>query len=235
MKKIWYLCLLSLSLQSATQSNLILSLERHLTTELRDVATARILSTIIVENALSWTAPTVTTQEINTIVAYAFGNRILPNGNRSPGPMNEALADLVVRLYAETKAPVYAQWEIVQALGNRIPTEKIVVINPKLDALGNVVYLDTPGVASAVANQVTNPQKLGKVAVIAFADHLYRCIKTSRDAGMNAYAPAGYVMPSDYDSQSGQPWTRNRKSYLLTDMYARMKQHFEKEILHSQK
>ncbi|HSW74073.1 MAG TPA: hypothetical protein VLG71_02865, partial [Candidatus Limnocylindria bacterium] len=180
MKKLWYLSLLSLSLQG---NDITLTVERHLTAELGDAATAKALSTMLVNTTLSWQAPAIAIKEINTILAFAFGNRILPNGNRLPGPMNEALADTAVRLYAETKAPVYAQWEVAQAIGTRIPAEKLIVINPKLDAMGNVIYLDTTGVASAAINQAANTQKLGNVAVVAFADHLYRCVKTSRDAG----------------------------------------------------
>ena len=144
--------------------------------------------------------------------------------------MNEALADLVVQLYKETNAQVYAQWEIAEAIGNRITSDKLIVINPVLDAQANIMYLSTAGVASEVIKRVGEPQKLGTVAVIAFNDHLYRCIKLSRDAGMNAYAPEGYTMPNKYDVHSGQPWTRNRLTYLVTDIKARITNYFEKLI-----
>ena len=203
------------------------ALEEHLTIELDDASIAKELATILVENILKWKAPTIAPEQITSIVAYAFGNRILPNGNRLPGPMNEALADLVAQLHRETNASVYAQWEIAEAIGDRIASEKLTIINPALDAQANVVYLSTAGVASAILKHVGDPQKLGKVAVIAFNDHLYRCIKVSRDAGMDAYAPAGYSMPSDYDPHSGQPWTRNRLTYLVTDIKARITNCFE--------
>ncbi len=205
-----------------------IALEEYLINELDDAYIAKELATILVENILIWKAPTIATAQITSIIAYAFGNRILPNGNRIPGPMNEALADIVVQLHKETNAPVFAQWEIAEAIGDRIAPENLTVINPALDAQANIVYLSTAGVASAIIKHVGDPQKLGKVAVIAFNDHLYRCIKVSRDAGIDAYAPEGYSMPGNYDEHSGQPWTRNRLIYLVTDMKARITNCFEK-------
>ena len=204
------------------------AIEEHLTNELDDAHIAKELATILVDNILMWKAPTIATAQITSIIAYAFGNRILPNGNRFPGPMNEALADLVIQVHKETNAPVYVQWEIAEAIGDRIASEKLTVINPVLDAQANVVYLSTAGVASAIIKCVGDPQELGKVAVIAFNDHLYRCIQISRAAGMDAHAPEGYSMPNNYDPHSGQPWTRNRLTYLVTDIKARITNCFEK-------
>ena len=211
-----------------TNSDLKTALEDYLTNELTDACIAKELATMLAENILAWKAPTIAPEQITTIVAFAFGNQIMPNGNRIPGPMNEALADLVMQLHIKTNAPVYAQWEIAEAIGNRIPSEKIIVINPTLDAQANVVYLSTTGVASAVLKHVGDPQKLGKVAVIAFHDHLYRCIQITRNAGIDAYVPEGYCMPNKYDKHSGQPWTRDRFTYLITDIKARITNYFEK-------
>lgn len=215
-----------------TSSDLKTALEEHLDNELDDAIIAQELAAIAEENILAWKVPTIATQEINTIIAFAFGNRVLPNGNRLPGPMNEALADVVVQLFIQTNAMVYAQWEIAESIGNRIPSEKLNVINPTLDAQANVVYLSTAGVAAAILKHVAEPQKLGKVAVIAFNDHLHRCIQISGDVGMDAYAPEGYAMPNIYDENSGQPWTRDRFTYLVTDMRARISNYFEKLMAH---
>lgn len=230
MQKLIYVSLIFISLSASEHSSVRIALEEYLAIELDDPVIAKELASILIKDVLTWKAPTIATQEINSIIAFAFGNRILLNGNRLPGPMNEALADLVVQLYDQTNARVYAQWEIAEAISNRIPSEKLIVINPTLDVSANVIYLSTVGVASAIVKQVSDPQKLGKVAVIAFNDHLYRCIQTSRDAGIDAYAPAEYSMPSTYDAHSGQPWTRNRITYLVTDIKVRITNHFEKSI-----
>jgi hypothetical protein len=65
---------------------------------------------------------------------------------------------------------------------------------------------------------------------VSFLTPFHRCITISRDAGIDAYAPEGYRMPSNYDEQSGQPWTRDRHTYLLTDMIARITNQLEKKM-----
>jgi len=195
---------------------------QYLTTELGDADVAAAMSQIIANDILVWKPPVMPVSEVNAIVAYAFGNRIADNGNRSPGPMNQALAELVVRLYLQTGAPVYAQWEIAESIGNRIPKDKLITINPGRDAQAEPVYLSTVGVASEVVKLSGGGAKLGKVAVIGFYDHIKRCVDTSIAAGMTAAAPAGYDMPKAYDAQSGQPWTRSRLAYLMHDIRVRI-------------
>jgi hypothetical protein len=197
------------------------ALEAHLGHELGDAALAKEFAGIVIADALQWIPPVVAPQEVKTIVAYTFGNRIDANGNRSPGPVNAALADVVVRLHAETGAPVYAQWEVAEAIGDRIAARNLVSIRPLRDARAETVYLSTGGVADAVVKRVGDARQLGKVAVVGFADHIKRCVDTSRRAGMDAAAPAGYALPTTYDTQSGQPWTRSRLIYLLHDVMCR--------------
>ncbi len=193
----------------------------YLTSELGDAEIAVTLSKIIATDILRWKPVVMPVAEVNSIVAYAFGNRIADNGNRSPGPMNQALADVVVRLQRETSATVYAQWEIAEAIGDRVPKEKLIAINPGRDAQAEPVYLSTVGVANEVIKRAGGATKLGKVAVVGFYDHVRRCVETSRSAGMAAAAPAGYDMPKNYDAQSGQPWTRSRLTYLMHDIRVR--------------
>jgi hypothetical protein len=76
-------------------------------------------------------------------------------------------------------------------------------------------------VAAAVIERVGDARRLGKVAVVGFADHIKRCVDTSRRAGMDAAAPAGVELPATYDAQSGQPWTRSRLTYLVHDILCR--------------
>jgi hypothetical protein len=193
-----------------------------LTLELGDPAEARTFAEIIVSDLLQWRPPTVSPREVQTIVAYTFGNRFEANGNRSPGPVNAALAEVAVRLHEETGAPLYAQWEVAEAIGARIPSRRLISITPLRDARAEPVYLSTGGVAAAIVRHAGDPKRLGKVAVIGFADHIKRCIDTTRRAGIDAAAPAGYAMPATYDADSGQPWTRSRLIYLLHDVMCRI-------------
>lgn len=205
-----------------------LTLQEHLAHELNDAAIAKELSTLLLDSILTWKAPTIESKQITSIIAFAFGNRILPNGNRLPGPVNQALADLVVKLHRETHAHVYAQWEIAECIGNQISTEKMSIIYPTLDGQANVNYLSTAGVIAEIIKDVCNPKRLGTVAVVAFNDHIQRCITLAHAACIDAYAPAGYNMPTEYDQFSGQPWTRDRLTYLITDMKARITNYLEK-------
>jgi hypothetical protein len=70
--------------------------------------------------------------------------------------------------------------------------------------------------------QRTPPATLGCVGVVAFADHLPRCVATARRLGFDAFAPEGVAMPHTYDPQSGQAWCRSRLAYLLHDIMIRI-------------
>ena len=59
------------------------------------------------------------------------------------------------------------------------------------------------------------------MGIVAFADHLWRCVATVRRFGLDAYAPDGVAMPREYDVQSGQPWCRSRLAYLMHDIMIR--------------
>ncbi|WP_428493357.1 hypothetical protein [Rhodopila sp.] len=202
-------------------SDLARALTDHLTGELRDPRMAAELAAAMRQCSLDWTAPTVAAGDIDTIVAFTFGNRLHANGNRSPGPVNQQLADLTLQLHEATNARVFAQWEVADAIGTRMPQASLVAINPIRDDRGEPVYLSTAGVLDAIA-LLADPPSLGTVGVIAFADHLFRCVANARQAGFTAAAPAGLAMPDHYDALSGQPWCRDRLAYLLHDIMIRV-------------
>lgn len=196
-------------------------LQAHLQHELGDPAIAQALVDVVMQDALSWRAPVIAVDKITAIVAFTFGNRMLPNGNREPGPVNDALADVVAALHQKTAARIFAQWEVASALRDDVPQDRLTTINPARDPRGEPVYLSTSGVLEEIARQAP-PQSLGCVATVAFADHLHRCVATARRLGFDAYAPAGVTMPATYDPLSGQAWCRSRLSYLLHDMMIRV-------------
>jgi hypothetical protein len=197
------------------------TLQAHLQDELEDPATALALTDIVLQAALSWRAPVIAVDRITTIIGFTFGNRMLPNGNREPGPVNEALAEVVAALHQKTGARVFARWEVAAELQRRVSHDLVTPINPGRDPRGEPVYLSTSGVLEEIARQ-TAPQSLGCVGVVAFADHVFRCVSTARHLGFDAYAPAGLAMPDTYDPQSGQAWCRNRLAYLLHDIMIRV-------------
>ncbi len=196
-------------------------LAARLAAELGDAALARSLAELLDADLLCWTAPTIAVARIRTIIGFTFGNRMMANANRVPGPVNEALAEVAMALHAETNAPVYAQWEVAEPAAARLPPGTVIPIHPGRDALGEPVYLSTGGVLEEIARRV-DPAALGAVGIVAFADHMHRCVATARRLGFDAYAPEGLAMPRAYDPQSGQPWCRNRLAYLLHDLMIRL-------------
>ncbi len=74
------------------------------------------LAGILLEETLSWRAPVIAPERITTVFAFTFGNRMLPNGNREPGPVNEAIAEVAATLHQRSGARIFAQWEVAAAL-----------------------------------------------------------------------------------------------------------------------
>ncbi len=202
---------------------------RHLVTELGETSVASELAAALCDCGLAWTAPTVAQRHVQSIIAFTFGNRMLPNGNRAPGPVNEQLADAAVLLHGVSGGRIFAQWEIAEAIGSRVPAEAVTAIYPAQDERAEPVYLSTSGVVAQIARQ-WDPAALGTVGVVAFADHLFRCVETVRRFGFAAAAPEGMVMPREYDPLSGQPWCRSRLAYLLHDVMLRVTERREAEL-----
>lgn len=181
------------------------------------------LEDVFTDPLVAMVPPTVPDDEVDSLVVYAFGNRVAADGTLSPGPSNEALARVVEDFVAEHPVPVFAQWEVADLLAeSEVPD--VTSIDPDTGPDGEVVYLSTAGVAEkAVTLAEQQGVDLGQVGVIGFADHAVRCVLVSRDAGMTGAAvPEGVDLPTEYDPQSGQEWTRDRETYLLTDLQGRL-------------
>lgn len=203
---------------SLTDEQLQEAIEIKLTDQLQDKDVAAHTAEFLMNEILTWQGEPLPLDQADTILAYAFGNRLKQNGNQEPGPMNEALADVVVELHKKTGKPVYAQWEIAQSIGDRISPEFLTSINPQIAADGTIVYLSTIGVADEVVKQAGGVDKLGKTIVVGFYEHSLRTISTSRDAGIEAYAPEGVALPHEYDPESGQAWTRDAKTFVMHEI-----------------
>ena len=181
------------------------------------------LDAVLTDPLVAMTPPTVPDDEVDSLVVYAFGNRVAADGTLSPGPTNEALAQVVEDFVADHPVPVFAQWEVADLLAESGAGD-ITSIDPDTGADGEVVYLSTAGVAEkAVALADQQGVDLGHVGVIGFQDHAVRCVLVSEAAGMaGAAVPEGVDLPSAYDPQSGQEWTRDQQTYLLTDLQGRL-------------
>ena len=166
--------------------------------------------------------PEPTPGPVDHLVVLAFGNRVGPDGTVTPGPVNEALADAVATYVATNPTPVHAQWEVAQLLQARgVPD--VVSIEPRTGPDGQPTYLSTQGVMDQVVAQArADGVDLGTVGVVAFADHVVRAASTAEASGMDVVVVEGIDLPSEYDPESGQEWTRDRASYLTVDLAGRI-------------
>ncbi|MFO1158769.1 MAG: hypothetical protein U1E60_08015 [Reyranellaceae bacterium] len=194
------------------------ALSQWLAEELGDAEIANQLAHFIVDDVMTWRSPGIDPTGFKTIIAFTFGNRMSANGNRSPGPVNEAIARAAAEVQRSSDSVVYAQWEVAEALAPILPGARIVPIHPDRDARAEPVYLGTQAVIRRILEHNGGPAALGTVGIVAFRDHLRRCVSTARALGLDAHAPAGVTMPEAYDPQSGQPWCRSRIAYLLHDL-----------------
>ncbi|WP_461665608.1 hypothetical protein [Gordonia sputi] len=171
--------------------------------------------------------PTRSAKDFSLLIAYSFGNRIPPGVDATrtvgePGPVNEALAESAIRTRGNRTIPIYAQTEIARVLHAKFHAAGVVEIPPDRKPDGTLVYLSTNGVAAKVA-QLRGPSARVDVAgIVAFSDHQWRAVYTTRANGLDAYAPVDIAMPSTYDPFSGQDWTRSRSAYLPRDYAARL-------------
>jgi len=180
------------------------------------------LTQVATSSFLSYRAPRVPAGEVHSVVVFAFGNRLGADGTLEPGPTNVALAQATEKFVKGHPVPVYAQTEIAQLLAAD-GVKRVTSIDPVTGPDGKVAYLSTAGVAAQVVSKAKAAgEQLGTVGIIGFADHAVRCVLTARAAGLTGAVPKGVVLPSRYDPQSSQSWTRNRAAYLPTDLIGRI-------------
>ncbi|MGF1683939.1 hypothetical protein [Photobacterium minamisatsumaniensis] len=197
------------------------AIEAKLVKQLMDKDVAASTAEFLMTHILTWQSELLPLPQAESILAFAFGNRTLPNGNQLPGPMNEALADAVVEIYHQTRKPVYAQWEIAQAIDKRVPEQHLFAIYPRLTAKGTIDYLCTKGVAERAVELAGGIDNMGKTVVVGFYEHSLRTIDTAKELGIDAYAPAGIELPNNYDKKSGQQWTRDHLTYVMHEIRTR--------------
>jgi len=209
----------------ATDAELQRQMAGKLTAELNDAAVAADETGYLLDTFFAWTPPTVDAGQIDTIVAYSFGNRAAASGSAPvPGPVNEAIADAVFQLRRKVAAPIVAQQEVASVLASKYGLSAGVTSIPLPAApasAGNVV--PTPdGVAAAIVKQAGAAAALGKVGIVTHQDQASIAVQMSNAAGMQAAVPAGVSLPSAYDASAQQPVQRRRDLYLLGILATRL-------------
>ncbi|MBN3819136.1 Tat pathway signal protein [Paraburkholderia sp. Se-20369] len=209
----------------ATDDELQRQMAGKLTTELNDAPVAADETGYLLGTFFAWTPPTVDAGQINTIVAYSFGNRAAASGSAPvPGPVNEAIADAVFQLRQKVAVPIFAQQEVASVLASKYGLSAGVTSIPlpvAAASAGNVV--PTPdGVAAAIVKQAGGAATLGKVGVVTHRDQASIAVQMSNAVGMQAAVPAGSSLPAAYDASAQQPVLRKRDLYLLGNMSAQL-------------
>ncbi|MGF1735078.1 hypothetical protein [Photobacterium satsumensis] len=208
-------------IESLSDEQLQQAIADRLNKQLNNKDVANQTAQFFMDYLLNWQAESVPVELVESILAFSFGNRTAQNGNQHPGPMNEAIADTVVSLYRRTGVPVYAQWEVAEAIGSRIPVHDLNAIYPRFSGKGTMKYLCTMGVAEKAVFMAGSVANMGKTAVVAFFEHSLRTVDTARDAGIDAFLPQGLEMPRQFDPDSGQAWTRDQQTYVMHEIRTR--------------
>ncbi|MCB1284342.1 MAG: hypothetical protein KDB20_08460 [Microthrixaceae bacterium] len=170
---------------------------------------------------LTYRPKPIPAESVDAIIVFSFGYREAADGSVIAGPPNEQLAAAAKEFATEHGVPIYAQFEVGDLLVNS-GVERVTSIRPDVDENGQIVYLSTKGVLDkALAAAAGDGVEIGTAGVLCFADHVGRCLMNVRSAGLDAGVPEGVALPSEYDPESAQPWTRTRAAYLATDLAAR--------------
>jgi len=218
-----------MNLTEKEKKEMILTLRDYLNTQLENEDISRKMADAIHSSFLDWSTPTIDCKKADAIIALSFGFCRLENGNITPGQMNIDIADIVVDLYNKTNCNVYAQWEVAESIGNRINRNNLVAIYPEINHTdGLVKYLSSFDVLKKVKEIIGKSDSQSKVLIVAWAHHAPRCIKIAKELGFNAFIPKNITLPSEYDSNSSQPWTRDGISYISHDSLSRFKVHRSK-------
>ena len=181
---------------------------------------------------LDYQPPTLPDDKVASLWVLAFGYRLTdpsaasdgaipPMEALAPGPVNEALAHEAAAFVGRHRVPIVAQWEVAGMLV-ALGVDGVISVEPDHSDDGDIVYLSTAGVIAKGLRLATDAGiTVGEAGLLAHADHAVRCVMTANAAGMRAAVPRGVRLPSEYDLESGQPWTRRREDFIPLDLMGR--------------
>ncbi|WP_163933316.1 hypothetical protein [Paraferrimonas sp. SM1919] len=145
-----------------------------------------------------------------TITAFAFGNRYDELGQYQAGPVNQTLAETISSSSYFFDSQILAQWEVASFLSD-YGHPQVVAIEPV-----NNNYLSTKG----VSQQLKSHLKQNQVWFVSHQAHACRVQMTLSQQGIEGYPLPN--LPRDFDSESGQIWTRHPMLYRVVDAIMRL-------------
>jgi len=154
------------------------------------------------------------------IMAFSFGLR--PNDD--PGATNIALAAIINKILDDKPGfPVFAQWEIADALRVQGRIEDFRAVRKE-------GYLSTRGVLDQFCQEFKClDMNVESVILVAHPDHIFRCKRLIEKRDLNVTVPRYCLKPPDpwqsfgcddwgYDPMSTQYWTTNRSRFILHEL-----------------
>jgi hypothetical protein len=199
------------------------SLTMYLENELGERGQAARLARFIAQELLVWSVPTGKLAKVDAVIAFSFGNRLLKGGATAPGPVNQRLAQIAIKIFKQTGCRVFAQWEVAECIGSAIPPDHFCSITPDVGEDGRALkYLSTTDVILKIRKHMGRARESKHILVVAHQDHAHRCLAFLRQHGFKNACVPPFPLPQGYDRRSGQSWTRTRHRYLIHELVARL-------------
>ena len=151
-------------------------------------------------------------------ICFAFGNKPDQFANLQPGPVNEALAQVVKTMYKDCPKLIIAQWEIGELLkkDGEINPNDVHSYGQDFDkVMGRPIYQSTQSFLAKVANHEDTAIK--HLLVVAQWFHYARCVQEVENADARFVAVVDQdAMPKDFCSLGfGQLWTSSEERFVL--------------------
>lgn len=191
---------------------------------------------ILGSDLLSYAPSTAAAASIDSLWVFSWGFRIEsstelgpvgltdpppPMEALQPGPINEQLARIAAAFVRRHPVPIIAQWEVARVL-RELGVTDVISVEPQIAPDGTVTYLSTPDVVTEGVRMAAEAGvEVGHAGVLCFEDHAVGCLLAAGKGGLEADVPTGVTLPSDYDDQPGQLWTRSAADWFPVDILGR--------------
>ncbi len=155
-------------------------------------------------------------QSIKYVAALSFGYRTKTKRKLIiPGPTNNRLAEISVKIGQEFNVPIFAQGEIADAIeATRRKVDLIRIDKQKVDG----EYLDTGEVLQHIKTHLKKYPTPFKGLIVAHANHVDRVVAQATKIKLNVVPYTN--LPRSFDRKDAQWWVRNRLLWALRETLA---------------